>query len=163
MGQIKIYYFETLDSTNNKAKELNAPENEYVIYTKKQTKGRGQYDRIWISKTGLTFSIVTKKENANYSSIVPNAIIDYLYEKGIEATIKYPNDIYYQNKKLGGILIENIYHDNLYNKTIIGIGLNINEDIDIEKKIDNSICIKLEETGVEIIEEISSRILQKNN
>lgn len=160
MKGIKIYYFETLDSTNNKAKEIETGEKEYIIYTDNQTNGRGQYDRKWISKNGLTFSLVVKKENNDYSSIVPKAIIEYLKYNGFCATIKYPNDIYYKDKKLGGILIENIYKENKYDKTIIGIGLNINENKDVMNKVENSIGVMINENKESIIKNISDYILK---
>ncbi len=160
MKDIKIYYFDTLDSTNNKAKEIETGEKEYIVYTDNQTNGRGQYDRKWISEKGLTFSLVIKKENTNYSSIVPKAIIEYLKDKGFDAIIKYPNDIYYKDKKLGGILIENIYKEDKYNKTIIGIGLNINENDDVMQKVENSIGIIINENKENIIKDISTYILR---
>ena len=155
-----MYYFEELDSTNNKAKEFETEDEQYIIYTNKQTSGRGQYDRKWVSENGLTFSIVLKKENENYASIVSAAIIKYLEKKGIEANIKYPNDIYYKEKKLCGILTENIYKDNSYYKTIIGIGININENERIINKVENSISIKLNEEKEKIISDIYECILE---
>ena len=157
---IKIYYFETLDSTNNKAKEIETEEKQYIVYTNNQTNGRGQYDRKWISENGLTFSLVVKKENNDYSSIVPKAIIEYLKYNGFCATIKYPNDIYYKDKKLGGILIENIYKEDKYIKTVIGIGLNINENDDVIQKVENSIGIIINENKENIIKDISTYILR---
>lgn len=148
-----------MESTNNKAKELVVPENEYIIYTKNQTGGRGQYDRKWISNKGITFSIVLKEENEEYYKIVPNAIINYLKEKNIDAEIKLQNDIFYNGKKLGGILIENIYQENKYDKTIIGIGLNINEDKSIENTVENSICINIKEKTENIIKNIYKNII----
>ena len=160
MKDIKIYYFDTLDSTNNKAKEIETGEKEYIVYTDNQTNGRGQYDRKWTSEKGLTFSLVVKKENNDYSSIVPKAIIEYLKDKGFNAIIKHPNDIYYKYKKLGGILIENIYKEDKYNKTIIGIGLNINENDDVRQKVENSIGIIINENKENIIKDISTYILR---
>lgn len=160
MKDIKIYYFDTLDSTNNKAKEIETGEKEYIVYTDNQTNGRGQYDRKWTSEKGLTFSLVVKKENNDYSSIVPKAIIEYLKDKNIIATIKHPNDIYYKDKKLGGILIENIYKEDKYDKTIIGIGLNINENDDVMQKVENSIGIIINENKENIIKDICTYILR---
>jgi len=157
---IKMYYYESLDSTNNKAKEIETEEKQYIVYTNNQTNGRGQYDRKWISEKGLTFSLVIKKENQEYSKIVPIAIIDYLKDKCFNATIKYPNDIYYKDKKLGGILIENIYKENKYDKTIIGIGLNINENKDVLQKVENSIAIMIDENKEDIIKDICGYILK---
>ena len=101
-----------------------------------------------------------KKENENYASIVPVGIINYLKEKEIDANIKYPNDIYYKGKKLGGILVENIYKDNCYEKTIIGIGLNINENEDIINSVENSISIKIDDENEKIILDIYKNIIE---
>jgi len=154
MDGIKLYYFDKLKSTNDKAKEVDYPENKYIIYTSCQTDGRGQNDHKWISKNGITFSIVIKAKIKDASMLAPEAIIKYLKSKGIDAKIKYPNDIYYNGKKLGGILTETIYKENFFDKTIIGIGLNINETSDIEELVDNSICISLNESIEEIIKGI---------
>jgi len=159
MERIKKYYFDRLESTNNKAKEFNPPESEFVIYTNNQTKGRGQYDRVWQSNTGLTFSIILNESNDLYNIIVPLAIIQYLKKMNINAKIKIPNDIYLNNKKLGGILIENIYLENRFIKSVIGIGLNINEEI----QVDNSICIEIKETQENIIENIFWNIKELNS
>jgi len=150
MDRVKKYYFETLESTNDKAKEFNPLETEFIIYTNNQTKGRGQYDRVWLSNTGLTFSIILAKNNDMYNIIVPLAILQYLKKFNIDAKIKIPNDIYLKNKKLGGILIENIFLENKYIKSIIGIGLNINEEIEV----DDSICIEINEKKENIMENI---------
>lgn len=150
MEIIKKYYFDTLESTNNKAKQFSSQESEFVIYTNNQTKGRGQYDRVWLSNTGLTFSIVSTENNDLYNIIVPLAILQYLKTMNIVVKIKSPNDIYLNNKKLGGILIENIYLENKFVKSVIGIGLNINEKI----QVDNSVCIEIKETPENIIENI---------
>lgn len=158
MGKIKKYYFEVLDSTNDKAKRFNAKEKDYVIYTNKQLNGRGQYDRKWVSNTGLTFSIILDEYNELYSKIVPIAILKYFEKKKIKTKIKTPNDIYLNGRKLGGILIENIFSDNKYIKTIIGIGLNINDDV----KIDNSICIGIDQDRESIIDDIYFFIKEVN-
>jgi biotin-[acetyl-CoA-carboxylase] ligase BirA-like protein len=159
MGKIKIYEFRKLESTNSKAKDTNYDENEYVIYTKKQTDGRGQYDRKWNSITGLTFSIVLKSEFADAFYIFPQAIVNYLSKLGIQAIVKEPNDIFYNEKKLGGILIETLYNESVFDKTIIGIGLNINESKKIMQIEQDSITIKLDAKPEEIINGIWEEIL----
>ncbi len=162
MGKIKIYEFESVDSTNNKAKEASFAEDSYIIYTKNQTNGRGQYNRKWISKKGLTFSVVMKKEIKDAFAIVPKAIIKFLNDIGFEAEIKQPNDIYYCGKKLCGILIETIYKEFKIDKTIIGIGININEDEKICDKINGAISIKCNLDDYEIMERIYNYINNEN-
>ena len=76
--------------------------------------------------------------------------LQYLKTFNIDVKIKITNDIYFITKKLGGILIENIFLENKFVKSIIGIGLNINEKIEVE----NSICVEINEKTERIIENI---------
>ncbi len=108
-----------------------------VIMADRQLAGRGQSGNLWLSEGGknLTFSILL---NPNFLPIdrqfdlnmaVSLAINDFFdkYTSG-RAFIKWPNDSYIGNKKVGGILIENIIQGNTIKHAIIGIGLNINQD-----------------------------------
>jgi len=133
----KIVYIETVDSTNNYAKNLlkhnNIVENT-VILTDYQTKGRGQKENKWLSekKKNLTFSIVIfpqlKVEDHFFLSIaVSLGILDCISNFVENIKLKWPNDIYYFNKKLGGILIENSIKQGIVENSIIGIGININQ------------------------------------
>lgn len=111
--------------------------NDYtVVVTKKQTHGRGQMGSQWISEEGknLTFSILKTFENFKathqvyLNCAVSLALYDALKELLVpDLRVKWPNDIMSGNSKLCGILIENILQGNFINKTIIGIGLNVNQ------------------------------------
>lgn len=108
-----------------------------VIMAESQLAGRGQSGNSWLSEAGknLTFSILL---NPNFLAIdrqfdlnmaISLAMNDFLnkYTAG-GAFIKWPNDCYIGNKKIGGILIENIVHGNTIKHAIIGIGLNVNQE-----------------------------------
>jgi BirA family biotin operon repressor/biotin-[acetyl-CoA-carboxylase] ligase len=131
-----------VDSTNNLLKELASkskpvPEGT-VIMAESQHAGRGQQQNRWHSEPGknLTFSILLKPSFLSISlqfdltraiSLgIINALEPFLGEK---LKIKWPNDIYYGDKKLGGILIENMLQGSQIKNSIIGIGLNINQEI----------------------------------
>ncbi len=127
------------ESTNIFAKELlskNEPIDGTVVFTDKQTKGRGQYGNKWQANSfeNLTFSVILKpkflkpKEQFLLSKIISLACINVLntYKKD-SFSIKWPNDIFYNEKKIGGILIENIISSHQINTSIIGVGLNINQ------------------------------------
>jgi len=114
---------------------LEKPTQNTALFTEEQTKGRGRLDRVWISPphTNIYFSLAWhfKKnisELSGLSLIIAIAIIRALKSFGISHNIKikWPNDIIYDNKKLGGILIEttNLKSDSCL--AIIGIGLNVN-------------------------------------
>ena len=123
-------------STNNEAKKHIAEyDNLSVIATIEQSAGRGQGTHTWYTTPGknLTFTIVFNPENLPASEalyltrITTLSLLSYLAARGVRARIKWPNDIWVEDKKICGILIENILEGNLVHNSIIGIGLNINE------------------------------------
>lgn len=110
-------------------------DNLSVVATLEQTAGRGQGTHTWHSRKGcnLTFSILFRPEKLNVSDILlltcatTLGIRDYLADKGVEAGIKWPNDIWVGKRKICGILIENILDGNSVSASIIGIGFNLNQ------------------------------------
>lgn len=123
---MNIHTFEQLNSTNDYLKQnYQSYNNEDVILAIKQTAGRGRFTRVWESSSDLTFSILFKNSSANHSLITPLSIINALKKLGYNALIKWPNDIYLNSKKLGGILSECIYDGSNILCQIIGIGLNL--------------------------------------
>lgn len=140
IGQ-NIIYFNQVDSTNKFAFELNKQnlaENGTVVLAEYQTEGRGQFNREWISKPyqNLMFSIILKHVTKVPSSpFIVNKMLtltmcqciqDYL--PGQEVHIKWPNDIFVNKRKICGILVENNYSGQQLNYSILGIGLNVNQD-----------------------------------
>ena len=131
-----------VDSTNNFLKNLltnskPVPEGT-VIMAETQFAGRGQQNNKWHAEPGknLTFSILLKPtflsvaEQFDLTRAVSLGVYDTLCPiLGNALKIKWPNDIYYGDKKLGGMLIENILQGTQIKSAIIGIGLNINQDV----------------------------------
>jgi BirA family transcriptional regulator, biotin operon repressor / biotin---[acetyl-CoA-carboxylase] ligase len=127
------------DSTNSYASGLliNKPAEGTVIIAHSQKKGRGRRGASWESEAGknLTFSMILYpsfldlKNQFFLSIVVSLGIYDYassiINDTGIK--IKWPNDIYYNDKKLAGILIENTVKTEQIAGTVAGIGLNINQ------------------------------------
>jgi len=110
-------------------------ESGVAVATFNQTKGRGQKGNTWLSEPekNISYSLVIKPDFiparnqfllSEFVSLTVKALLDE-YTK--EITIKWPNDIYYKNSKIGGILIENKLEGSLIAHAIIGIGLNINQ------------------------------------
>jgi BirA family biotin operon repressor/biotin-[acetyl-CoA-carboxylase] ligase len=130
---------DVVDSTNNYAANLLVQTklvNGTAIMTHFQTGGRGQRGSDWISEPGknLLFSIVLNGHfiNAgNYfllSKSVAIGINEALEEvSGETGFVKWPNDIFINNKKIGGILIENQWKGNLLEVAIVGVGINVNQ------------------------------------
>ena len=134
-----IIWLDTVDSTNSEARRrISKVDNLSVVSALEQTAGRGQLGNKWLSKPGenLTFSITLKfsgndtldvHDQCVISEIASLSVVDFLAANGIEAKIKWPNDIYVGNKKICGILIENGLTGSHISHSIIGIGLNINQ------------------------------------
>lgn len=128
----KILYFRKLASTNDKAKELlEKGRRNFAVAAEMQTKGRGRFGRRWYSsKEGLWFSIALKLKSADslkYLTFVASIAVVRAVRKAakINAMLKWPNDIYYNGKKLCGILTEGIFGKEDF--AVVGIGLNVNQ------------------------------------
>jgi BirA family biotin operon repressor/biotin-[acetyl-CoA-carboxylase] ligase len=146
-----IIHLSEINSTNDFAKELISkqfPVEFTVISCDYQTKGKGQHSNVWHSDKAknLTFSLITypthiQIDNQFYlSKLISLGIIDYLESKKIECKIKWPNDIYYENKKICGILIENTISGTILKTAVIGIGININQT-EFPKDLPNAVSL----------------------
>lgn len=129
-----IYRFATLGSSNDEACKPQYNEGD-IILAERQEAGRGQRGHRWESGVGenLTFTIVFEPEflppqhQFLISECVALAMCDAMAEFGVEARIKWTNDIYVGDKKLSGILIEHKLQGAMFSRTIAGIGLNVNQ------------------------------------
>ena len=129
------------DSTNNYLKQLlleTGLEDFSVVLTNHQTQGRGQRGSEWISDKGknLTFSVLKHKppfptsRQFLLSILVSLSIIKTLEHYNVpNLAIKWPNDILSDHHKIAGILIENFIKSQQIESSVIGIGLNVNQEI----------------------------------
>ena len=135
----KVISLPSCHSTNQVASDLlsaGKATDGMVITTNSQTAGKGPRGNTWESEPGknLTLSVVVKPNFIQIESqfdltvIASLSVVKTLQGMGLpDALIKWPNDIYYQGSKLGGILIENTVRSNRLEWSVIGIGLNINQ------------------------------------
>jgi BirA family biotin operon repressor/biotin-[acetyl-CoA-carboxylase] ligase len=126
-----------------------------VIHAFEQTNGRGQRGNEWQSEAGknLTFTVMTKPKfldsaaqfelNRIVSLAIANMLETFLSEEKIG--IKWPNDIYIGEEKIAGILIENTLIGRTIGKSILGIGLNVNQEKELPKNATSMIKSKGEE------------------
>ena len=129
----EIVHFESIDSTNNYAKSVaNEVMDGTVIISEEQMNGRGRLGKSWHSKSheGIWMSIILKPNilpmDAPFITLVAGAsIVKALRNLGVEATIKWPNDIILNNKKTCGILTELSAEIERVNYIIVGIGINV--------------------------------------
>lgn len=133
-----IHYFKTIDSTNTYTKKLalNGLEEGTIVLSDEQTGGRGRLGRAWVSPTGSSVSIsillrpnVEPKDAAKITEIAAAATAKAIHKViGLDAGIKWPNDIILENKKVCGILTEMSAELSEINYVIVGIGINVNVD-----------------------------------
>lgn len=137
MFEFKIIHLQQVDSTSTYLKKLSSGsdiEEGTVIMADHQTAGRGQGENTWHSEpeANITMSILVRpmipaERFFFLNEFVSLAIIDLLEYYNLQAFIKWPNDIYADNKKVAGILIENILQGRTISVSIAGIGLNVNQ------------------------------------
>ena len=136
----KIIHLESVDSTNNYIANLakrGEIQSGTVVLADEQFAGKGQRGAEWLVRPGenLTFSFFVDNVNLSVDNqfiltqLVSLSLIHLLNKLGITASIKWPNDIYIQNTKIGGVLIENQLLHSQIQSTIIGIGLNLNQEV----------------------------------
>ena len=172
--KFKIIRYKNIKSTqiiaNNLAKK--GMKEGVIILTEKQSCGKGRNNNNWFSpKGGLWLSIILRPKNKINFTQLFGLIIAYLISLTIKditkiiTTIKLPNDILINKKKVCGILVDSIFKGNKIDYMIIGIGININFRTKILPKeiISNSTTLR-DEYGKEIdIDEFLSKLLDNFN
>ncbi len=130
---------DTVESTNNYAMALvheGVAQHGSVVFTHHQTKGRGQRGKVWetIPGANVSFSIIVQPHfllpAQAFQLLATTAVsVRNVLEKkiGDEAKIKWPNDLYWRDRKTGGILIENVFRGTQWQWAVIGIGINVNQ------------------------------------
>ena len=129
----RIYYFDTIDTTQNFAMKIASEKNEdgSVVISKKQTGGRGRMKRKWKSPVGGIWMsiIINPKFDVTYTTLVPIATslaLCIAIEKilKINTKLKWPNDITLKKKKVAGVLINVSMISNQIENMVLGIGIN---------------------------------------
>jgi BirA family biotin operon repressor/biotin-[acetyl-CoA-carboxylase] ligase len=173
---MKIEKYKTLKSTSSFAKKIESPQAWQVIWAQEQTEGYGREKALWFSpKGGLYFSIVLPKseiEDLQTLTILAAFVIAKTIKESfdLEAFIKLPNDVFVNQKKVAGVLTENIIGKEI-KFSIMGIGLNTNIEsfpknlertatslkIELGKQIDNEMLLKQIVKGIKKQLEIISQ------
>jgi BirA family biotin operon repressor/biotin-[acetyl-CoA-carboxylase] ligase len=164
-----VYHFETIDSTNLYAKKLvkEGVENGSVVISDIQLSGRGRKNRTWSSpKGGLWFSIIlypkiSLKNGMLVTMASSVAIVQGIKDIiGITPVIKWPNDLLINDKKVCGILAEIEAEKDNIKYAIIGIGVNVNNQL--EKKLYKTATTLKQEIGNQVsIVELFRLILKR--
>lgn len=147
-----IIYRESVDSTQKVAfQNITEKHHPFIVVSNEQTEGRGRFNREWLSpkSSGLYMSAVLKPDISISEIIKFNLFISLAIAHAIEksfdlnAVIKWPNDIYINNKKVCGFLTEVISENSMIQTIICGIGINLYET-DAVKEIENATSIESE-------------------
>lgn len=134
----KLIHLESVDSTNNYTANLVKSQglsSGTVILADEQFAGRGQRGAEWVVEPGmnLTFSIYLEVVNLSVehqfdlSKTVALSICHFLEKLGIESQVKWPNDILVNGNKIAGVLIENAISSSGPIRSVVGIGINVNQ------------------------------------
>ncbi len=160
-----IEHYDEVSSTNDIAFEIlfekGKKANGGIIVAENQSNGRGRIGRKWVSKMGdsLLLSLIFIPPENYFKEFIPlcaglSVIRSIKKYREIDAKLKWPNDIVFDGKKLGGILVESKTMGTTPSGFVIGIGLNVKG-----KKDDFSLELR---NKVSTIEEISKRECDKN-
>lgn len=160
-----IYRIEQTTSTNDDARDAKYAHGD-VIWAERQTAGRGQRGHSWTSPEGvnLTFSLVLEPrflpvgDQFLLSEAVALALTDTFAGLGIDARIKWTNDIYVGDRKLVGILIEHNYAGGTLARTIAGIGINVNQT-EFDPALPNPVSMAAATDRTFVREEVLDRFL----
>ena len=175
---MKITHFKNIESTNSYLQNLldNGEDvADNIVVTDFQTSGKGQGKNVWHSEEGknllfsiaLNMSFLKAEDQFLLTQMVSVAVIDvlkkYLTEENL--FIKWPNDIYFNDKKIAGVLIKNEIKGMMMGTSIVGVGLNVNQTA-FDASLPNPISLKMitgkdydiEKLLIEVTESLSHRV-----
>jgi BirA family biotin operon repressor/biotin-[acetyl-CoA-carboxylase] ligase len=152
----------------NEARELvtNHPSEGIVIIAENQTAGHGRYTRKWISPTGglyLSIILYPTKLLLPFLVMITSLAVSNAIEKqtGIKTNLKWPNDVMVEERKVAGILIESHFVGGKVDYSIVGVGINVNLEVDYMESIIPNPTSLSHELGYEISrEELLSKFLE---
>ncbi|MEX0778407.1 MAG: biotin--[acetyl-CoA-carboxylase] ligase [Balneolales bacterium] len=144
----QLWFFNEIASTNA---YLQTKKNRYTAHgltciADNQRQGRGLYGKNWVAEPGrnLTFTTVFKPQSNDclqtLSLMCAFSVCDVFYQHtGLDFTLKWPNDVYYKNQKVGGLLTETSFTGTKLDRILLGIGLNINQ-IEFPEELKEKAC-----------------------
>ncbi|MEJ7627641.1 MAG: biotin--[acetyl-CoA-carboxylase] ligase [Ferruginibacter sp.] len=168
---------DSVDSTNNYAMARvheGMAKHGSAWFARHQTAGKGQRGKAWQSLPGsnITFSLIIKPDptffvhHFSFNATVALACINFLHSiTGENYKLKWPNDIYWRDRKAGGILIENVLQGNNWKWCVLGIGINVNQTH--FEEVSNAVSLK-NITGkdyepITLAKQLHKMILERND
>jgi len=147
--EFKVYYVENCGSTQDLAEALaeQGVHEGAIVLAEEMIKGRGRMGRQWIARRGgLWFTLVLRPRNTRGLQLL-SLVAGLAVVRGIESLLgvrtglKWPNDVLYNERKLAGILVEGKVEADVVKYVLLGIGLNVNNELPVELK-DTAITLK---------------------
>lgn len=165
---------DSIDSTNNFLRRYDAPmERRVVLATAEfQTAGRGSGTNCWESERGrnLLLSLLLRPtwvdatEMYGLSEIAALAVREALEEYAEGFSVKWPNDIYFGDRKIAGLLIENVLEGHKVGRCVVGVGLNVNQQTflsDAPNPVSLSQILGREEERRFVLEKVTSHFIHR--
>ena len=138
---IRRIRFEELPSTNDYAKQKRGEEQPLIVTAERQSKGRGTKGRSFVSERGGVYLSALRfydefpaRECFKIMASAAAAVCETLRYFGLSPVIKWANDVFVDDKKICGILIENTFVGKFVHSSVVGIGLNVNGGFEGELK-----------------------------
>ncbi|MGG9971034.1 biotin--[acetyl-CoA-carboxylase] ligase [Ferruginibacter sp. SUN002] len=166
----------SVDSTNNYAMARvheGLAKHGDAFFAVEQTAGKGQRGKNWQAAEGqnIVLSVVAEpfqlKTHQQFSFSIAVALACYDFFNGYagdETKIKWPNDIYWRDRKAGGVLIENINRGNSWNWSVIGVGVNVNQTV-FEASLKNPVSLRQitgkEHNVIALAKELQASIIRR--
>jgi len=135
----KIEFLTECHSTNDEMLSrirIKDEQEGFILYTDNQIKGKGQRGNAWLSEPGqnLLFSILLKPKSlqighSHYLNLIAGLAVCHTLDQlfNLNTELKWPNDVYINDRKIAGILVETVLSGHLVDDAVIGIGLNVNQ------------------------------------
>lgn len=168
----KMEVFFDIESTNQylNSKSIEGATSGYLVLAERQTKGQGRRGRTWISPFGgnLYLSLLWRFQYGPaqlgcLGLVIAVALVRVLHQIGIkDAGVKWPNDIYWRNKKLAGILLEMRGEATGPSAVVIGLGVNISMPMDNKSLIDTGLIDAIDQPWIDI-ESILEAKVERNH
>ncbi len=164
---IQRVHFEDLPSTNDYAKEKRGENTPLIITAKKQSRGRGTKGRSFVSNEGGVYLSALRfyenfpaKQGFQIMANTAVAVCETLRRFGLSPVIKWANDVFVDDKKICGILIENTFAGEFVHSSVVGVGLNVNGSFEGELQ---EIATSMQERTGKIfsVEEVTETLIQE--
>lgn len=160
---MKIVYFDEIDSTNDYCKTQT---QDLIVVAARQTTGRGTKGRNFISQEGGVYLSVVKFDVALKSSqafkIMVNtavAVCKTLEDFALSPVIKWPNDVLVNGKKISGTLIENTFCGSVISRSIVGVGINVNNAL-VPELTDIATTVALETKDDVCVAQVREKLIE---